>query len=830
MRCKEIEEILLDGREATLSPSKQLEMEAHLHICESCQSMKLDLGLVRAEAAGLSASTPRGIAMRAAKQAMSMPRRTLPLWTALKPAMAVAACAAVLVGVWRVAVGRQGPRSRKDSATIAVALKPDRNGADADKGSRPGSGAAPEIPHSGGAPPIRSHGLATSSGLGAGMPPHAGSNEPNGPIVADLAYLNASSGSSAAEWVRSMRPGTKHDAVPIKFRPIWDDFVYVAPPRLAGKTSSAVEAVERYRQEKEIVDPRLTMQKVSLAIKGASLSELCRRLSHSTGIKFTAGKSVAEDKITVFCNEKPLRDLMRQINQLFGYLWARTGKPDAYEYELFQDLKSQLAEEALRNRDRDEALLDLDRKMQDMRKFMSLSPEEAHKKAWSPDRIGASRDELEAYNTLGGPAWAGTNLYYDLSRDQLTALRNGETLHFTSTGGPGQERMPADIAAHFNSSLVDTRVVKAVDGRRFAMRIAGGAGEPLDAHPDGKKCVDLRLDFAIPGNVSLWAGAGIGFDGEEAPMTSHQVALGMSPGSRDPKNAELNAALAKDPKYLSRITLQLKPSIWGDGELKSLPDPVPSDQPFTIADVLEAIHKATGVDVIGDHFTRLYPGSFLQPRGGSLFDTLCKLCDKMRVHWDHKEGWLHFRSTSYFVDRVTEIPNPLLSRWCAMRKKAGYMTPEIMMEVAQLSNEQLDNSFLHGGPGALFGLREWYGAGSVYMRPHWRFLSCLTPDMRKQALGAGLDISKLSIAQQGRYFALCLAAENDRSRPRKKPDWDFVSKVQRNVEISHLDGSLTKAAMPDTDITYRFKDPQVGPWAVQIHLFENQVDRPASPP
>jgi hypothetical protein len=61
---------------------------------------------------------------------------------------------------------------------------------------------------------------------------------------------------------------------------------------------------------------------------------------------------------------------------------------------------------------------------------------------------------------------------------------------------------------------------------------------------------------------------------------------------------------------------------------------------------------------------------------------------------------------------------------------------------------------------------------------------------------------------------------NDRTRPRKKYDFDFVAEVDRNVEPGHLDGPLTKASMPAVNITYRYKDPDVGPWAIQIHVYE----------
>ena len=110
--------------------------------------------------------------------------------------------------------------------------------------------------------------------------------------------------------------------------------------------------------EKEVVDSRLG-QKVTLAFKGTALSDLCDHLRTETGVPLTAGPSVADEKMTLFCKQMPLRDVMRQLSRPFGYTWVRSTREGQYRYELLQDLRSQLLEEELRNRDRHAALLAL---------------------------------------------------------------------------------------------------------------------------------------------------------------------------------------------------------------------------------------------------------------------------------------------------------------------------------------------------------------------------------------------------------------------------------------------------------------------------------------
>ena len=86
-----------------------------------------------------------------------------------------------------------------------------------------------------------------------------------------------------------------------------------------------------------------------------------------------AARSVADDKATVFVNDRPAREVMRGIVQVFGFSWLRSKKESGYRYELLQDLRSQLAEEELRNRDMAAALLSLDREMQAYRPYLDLT-------------------------------------------------------------------------------------------------------------------------------------------------------------------------------------------------------------------------------------------------------------------------------------------------------------------------------------------------------------------------------------------------------------------------------------------------------------------------
>src|SRR5207245_4647716 len=106
-------------------------------------------------------------------------------------------------------------------------------------------------------------------------------------------------------------------------------------PRLASISNQQIaQAVESYKREAAIVDPRLSHE-VTCAYKATALSDLCDQLRNDTGIQLSAGPSVADEKVTLFCGKMPLREEMRQLARAFGCTWLRSKKEDGdYREEL----------------------------------------------------------------------------------------------------------------------------------------------------------------------------------------------------------------------------------------------------------------------------------------------------------------------------------------------------------------------------------------------------------------------------------------------------------------------------------------------------------------
>ena len=320
--------------------------------------------------------------------------------------------------------------------------------------------------------------------------------------------------------------------------------------------------------EKEIVDGRLT-QKVTCAFKATALSDLCDQLRAQTGIQIEAGRSVADEKVTIFCEKMPLRDVMRQLSHPFGYTWLRSKREGGnYRYELVQDLKSQLLEEELRNRDRDAALIALEEEINRYRPYLDLSPDEALARAKT-----APPEEKTLLGKLARTGWGPIQIYFRLSPPELAALRAGQKLKFGADPRPddphgaGARTLSPDLARGVLQSLSEKRLQKQENGYSFVNRRDAAFDSALSpaAVPEARAYVDLSLDQSELGQLTLNGGTGFGiagsgmFTGGSAPY-----ATGMSPTALKPDNAAINAGLEGEAGMRRRFSVQPRSSCGSD--------------------------------------------------------------------------------------------------------------------------------------------------------------------------------------------------------------------------------------------------------------------------
>jgi RNA polymerase sigma-70 factor (ECF subfamily) len=541
---------------------------------------------------------------------------------------------------------------------------------------------------------------------------------------------------------------------------------------------SAAGAAGLVMSEKEVVDSRLT-QKVTCAFKGTALANLCQRLQAVTGVPLAAGASVADEKVALFCEKLPLREVMRQLSRPFGYTWLRSEKPGDYRYELVQDLKSQLLEEELRNRDRNEALLALAREMDRYRPYLGLSPEEALSRAKT---AGAENKRL--LEPLGRYGWGPIQMYFRLSPAQLTALRAGEKLLFRPSPESGFQPLPPDLERGILQCQTNHRLVRSADGRLDSRAIEDAPdGLPVAAVSELRAQLSLSMPQSELGQFALSGECGFFGGGLSNWAVPGPWAVGISPTLAQPNRVTANARLSRDAALQRQVTVvpgaDRQGSGLGGGHRQSVTGtPKESAGPttdasteleltvnnaprVTIADVLEALHRTTGMPVVGDYYTRLYKPDAVSTHNQPLFEALNQLGDACRLRWNKEEDWLQFRSASFYNDRLKEVPNRLLSRWTASRREHGLLTLDDLVEIAQLSDAQLNAADMAEGAREYLGLKEWGLARDGRLRPHLRFLAGFTPAQRQKATrSAGLPFPEMPLAQQQRFLTLALGDES----------------------------------------------------------------------
>jgi hypothetical protein len=582
---------------------------------------------------------------------------------------------------------------------------------------------------------------------------------PQAPVRGDPDYVSRDPETTIQQWVILSRDrGEQIEAALRQTVRVRDDFVRIPFPQIASTSDREITAaVESYKREAAIVDPRLSRE-VTLQQKGTALSDVCEQLRADTGIQLAAGPSVADEKVTILCEAMSLREVMRQLSRPFGYTWLRSRKAGSdYRYELVQDLRSQLLEEELRNRDRNAALLALQAEIDRYRPYLNLSPDEALARART-----ASPTEKPLLEKLAGYGWGPLQMYFRLSPQDQTALRAGQPLTFSAAPLRGQQPLPPEIGRGVLQSFRDHRLVRHDDGFSLVpAQLGNPEAVPLTAAAEVRPLVTLSLQQNEPGQFTLDGHSGLSSRKFYMTWRGGPYAVGRSPAALKSDSRAANARRASDPIFRARVTLQPQPYCCPPRMAQTGSGSTPEAR-ATTADALEALHRATRLPLVADYYTHLYGPKEVAVQPQSLFDALNQLADAMRLRWNKDGDWLQFRSAHYYDDRLKEVPNRLLSRWSAARQQHGFLTLDELIEIAQLPDAPLDAAEMAEGARDCFGLVEWDLARNRWLRPHLRYLAGFTPAQRQEAMRAtGLAFTKMSLAQQQQFIAFAFPPDEE---------------------------------------------------------------------
>jgi hypothetical protein len=500
-------------------------------------------------------------------------------------------------------------------------------------------------------------------------------------------------------------------------------------------------------------EPRLRAPVIRSAAD-VTLGALVKGLSAELGVPLRAAAEVADDRVTLGVTEQPAAGVLGQIASHLGFRWERAGAG----FELRQDAGARARQAALR-------------KAADNAEW-----EELREWAGGVARLAAEPPEaLQRRAEALAAQLARTDLPHE-QREKLT----------TEAAAVREAMRPAAApAAAVLRALTPVQVARLRQDRNLLLPPDPPFLTAAEAEAIGKKDEDVLTNWQS-------------MDEEPKPHAAAQVWLPEGrPEGGPPKTGDRQsflmvelvairerdgrkewAALSWAPRLPPRAP---RPSTAGaaDPELQqvvrlNVARPAPKVRPAddalsfegrnwprwpTLGDVLGALHRETGLEVLADSHARarLDPARLAAPQPvGRLLDAIAEALD---YDWEREGRRITLRSRTWFRDRAMEAPESVVGPW--RQRVSGTATLDDLAELAaKLNDDQTLGMAEHWG---------WYledppvacPAGAAAMsfhqrRRHLRFWASLGTAQRAEAsAGRTLPVGVMGSAQK-RAFAAAL--------------------------------------------------------------------------
>jgi len=490
-------------------------------------------------------------------------------------------------------------------------------------------------------------------------------------------------------------------------------------------------------------DTRLSSRMI-LAEKDRTLGELLPRLGKRLHVPLTAGREVADDKLTLFLRERSAAEALTLAARHLGFKWHRTGEG----YELRQDLASRQREQAL-----------LRNELQPIETQLNLAAR------WLPETVARKKErmaEIDAQIKGGGigaeeqarlsaerrtltDAWleparvdASLMLFRSLTPAQVDAVLAGGEFRYSTANGT----LPPLIATRVYDS---TAILEQTFGPQARVQadvtLSLSDVEDLDELPPSRKNRQLLLRTQF----STIRGS------KEDP---HYWGAGWAPPVPAPVLPPPDGMVTDlDLKRTVELNLpgpdRQPPTIMGGSMICAAQLGNVWPKQATVADVAEAIHRSSGLEVVADSFVsaRLDPALLRGRR--PLAEVLQKVAEELDYTWEKRGKLLLLRDRRFYRDRPAEVPERLLQPFRARVIQQGTLTLDELAELAaRLSDTQARGMYRYWG---------WYLEGTGILptdyffghRQHLRFWASLSPMQRAMLRSGGtLAVADLLPAQR----------------------------------------------------------------------------------
>jgi len=397
------------------------------------------------------------------------------------------------------------------------------------------------------------------------------------------------------------------------------------------------------------IDKRLDVR-ISVSVKSKNMKDLFSSLRRLTGVNVVVAKELSAERPIIFYRDKPLREVMIDISNLYGYFWLAKGQKGTWTYELFEDLVHAKRRDQVRD-SQEAAMVDglleaIDQATRTLESDAAL--EELHRtnpRLYKTASDPWKRELLKLINLLGKPAIRGclndlgfTQDYTDLSSEMQAAVLR------TLNADPRYSDDPVPWTA---DQMRTTRV----QFKRWRYSVFSPP----------HVCLYLTLPSKVghPGdrNMNGWPGYS---DGEPDLLSLPEQPAGRVIGDPLPSDARITLEQTREQLY---------------------------DGAILVGDVLDAIARQANLDVIADYY---FQETSLPPCADELVGKLVsQTCLTMDYTCQVDKDTLRFRFNKWYLQPLPEEPPlSLQEHWWRRITDIGGLSLDDLLDIACLRDKQ----------------------------------------------------------------------------------------------------------------------------------------------
>lgn len=479
---------------------------------------------------------------------------------------------------------------------------------------------------------------------------------------------------------------------------------------------------------------------VTLAVKGEALSDIMPMLEKQTGVRLRVSRDIADQKATIFVDDRPLRQVMEGLSTLFGYHWTKKTFSTGDIHELWQDEKSRqrLADQYARAWDDAWRAAIADIELKDKLAAMTKEERDAFRRQLAEGSKADSpqvKSQLEALKWIEDPLIAPTARFFcEMPADVRAMLRPGVKIKYDSLSPESEWVLPEDTAGAILDAFRKGGAGWLSDGEVAKMGLTFSCA-------DAYKAIDITAIFSStlktpPSSFST---------SSMATWLTYQRVFEHLPSNslHLPRIADLSG-------------LEKSVSVSAEDIAKETGRASDSGASPRVnrSDILAILHGKLGLQVISDHYSQW---SIWKLLGNATALGISEKFDapspsvpayEPRAAWGWDGKLLYMRTKDIWHSDAAEVPNSLLRKWAASYRDRGYLDLYEQAAIAALTCEQFIQLSLNR---EYLGLRKDMGIRNT---DALRLFGLMSDKQQKEALAVGTSVEGFTPEQTKALAAL----------------------------------------------------------------------------